>query len=311
MRTQSFVFVIASLAAFASRADGLTEVTKPIGVPDEVVVAAPEPRYVAPTLRDRVGRVWAPVYLNGLGPFRLVLDTGANRSAITQLVATRIGAPVLASTARLLGVTGSSTVPVILIDSMEVGDLWLAGRKVAIVNEVFGGADGVLGADGLSDKRVFIDFRNDEIRIQHSRRKNRPRGFTRVPVELRHGHLLMFDVKVAGVRTKAMLDTGAQVTIGNESLREALARKSRRRAVNSIVGVTLDVQEGEAFDAPPVSIGKLTISGMQVTFADFHIFDAWKMNEKPALLFGMDVIGLLDTLIIDYKHEELYLRARK
>ena len=49
----------------------------------EVVVQALEPRYVAPTLRDRIGRIWAPVMINGKGPFRLVLDTGASRSAVS------------------------------------------------------------------------------------------------------------------------------------------------------------------------------------------------------------------------------------
>src|SRR4026209_2311683 len=58
---------------------------------EEVIVAAPEPRYVAPTLRDRIGRVWAPVYINGQGPLRLVLDTGASSSAVTALAAERLG----------------------------------------------------------------------------------------------------------------------------------------------------------------------------------------------------------------------------
>jgi len=52
----------------------------------EIVVEAPEPRYVAPTLRDRIGRIWAPVRINGRGPFRLVVDTGSNRSAVTTSV---------------------------------------------------------------------------------------------------------------------------------------------------------------------------------------------------------------------------------
>jgi hypothetical protein len=56
-----------------------------------VLVTAPEPRYVAPTLRDRIGRIWAPVFLNGKGPFRLVLDTGASRSAVIPTVAERLG----------------------------------------------------------------------------------------------------------------------------------------------------------------------------------------------------------------------------
>lgn len=49
---------------------------------------------------------------------------------------------------------------------------------------------------------------------------------------------------------------------------------------------------------------------MRVTFGDIYIFDAWKMTKEPALLIGMDVIGLLDSLIIDYKRKELHLRPR-
>ena len=121
----------------------------------------------------------------------------------------------------------------------------------------------------------------------------------------------MFDVTLAGVRTKAMLDTGAQTTIGNNSLRAALARRARRGSTDSIIGVTLDVQQGETIAAPPVDIGDITIRGMHVTFGDIYIFDAWKMTEEPALLIGMDIIGLLDALIIDYKRKELHLRPRR
>src|SRR5690349_2010544 len=60
-------------------------------LPAEVVVQAPEPRFVARTLRDRIGRIWAPVLINGHGPFRLVLDTGASDSAITAPVAQALG----------------------------------------------------------------------------------------------------------------------------------------------------------------------------------------------------------------------------
>ena len=61
---------------------------------EEVLVTAPEPRFVAPTTWDRIGRVWAPVMINGQGPFRLVLDTGASRSAITRAVVDELGLPI-------------------------------------------------------------------------------------------------------------------------------------------------------------------------------------------------------------------------
>ena len=280
------------------------------GAAEEVVVAAPEPRYVAPTLRDRIGRIWAPVYINGQGPFRLVLDTGANSTAVIPSLPERIGVPIDATTVRLLGATGSAHVPTIRVSSIEVGDLALGDRKVAIVPDVFGGAEGILGADGLSDKRVEIDFRHDRIAIRRSVGAPRLDGYTRVPVRIRYGHLLMFDVKLAGIRTRAMLDTGAQTTVGNAKLRAALAKRAAKGVPSSIIGVTLDSQDGEMLFAPPVSIGSVTVQGMRVTFGDLYIFDAWKMTDYPALLIGMDIIGLLDSMVIDYKRKELHLRTR-
>ncbi len=53
-----------------------------------------EPRYVAPTRRDRIGRIWAPVYINGQGPFRLVLDTGSSHAAVNASVAATLGIPL-------------------------------------------------------------------------------------------------------------------------------------------------------------------------------------------------------------------------
>src|SRR5579862_3418443 len=59
----------------------------------QVTVAAPEPRFVAPTRRDRIGRIWAPVFIDGKGPFRLALDSCADTSGITKRVAQALGLP--------------------------------------------------------------------------------------------------------------------------------------------------------------------------------------------------------------------------
>jgi predicted aspartyl protease len=279
--------------------------------PEEVLVTAPEPRYVAPTQRDRIGRIWAPVYIDGKGPFRLVLDTGANRSVVTRTTAQRLGKATENSTAvQLHGVTGKARVPTIEVDSLEVGDLWLDERKLPVVQDVFGGAEGALGTEGLADKRIFIDFRKDAISILRSKGERPPPGFRRIPVKLRSGRLLMFEIMLGGVRTQAMLDTGAQVTIGNTSLREALARRIRKEQETQIVGVTLEVATAHAINAPPIDIGGIKISGMQVTFGDLYIFEAWKLTKQPALLIGMDVIGVFDAIVIDYRLKEVHLKAR-
>jgi hypothetical protein len=39
-----------------------------------------------------------------------------------------------------------------------------------------------------------------------------------------------------------------------------------------------------------------------------RIFEHWQLTQEPALLIGMDALGLLDALIIDYRRHELQLR---
>jgi hypothetical protein len=48
-----------------------------------------------------------------------------------------------------------------------------------------------------------------------------------------------------------------------------------------------------------------------MTFADFEIFEHWKMIDEPAMLMGMDVLGLVETLIIDYRRKELQVKVRR
>ena len=76
------------------------------------------------------------------------------------------------------------------------------------------------------------------------------------------------------------------------------------------MGVTLDVAMGDNIPTPPITFGKATISGVRVTFTDTAIFQHWGLTNEPALLLGMDVLGLLDVLIIDYKTKELHVRFR-
>ena len=162
----------------------------------DVVVSAPEPRYVAPTLRDRIGRIWAPVLINDKGPFRLVLDTGADNSAVSAAVAEAIGVvPNPEDSVNLRGVTGTRVVPTIHVDSIVVGDLELHSKRLPIISDALGGADGILGTEGLLDKRIFIDFRHDKIRISKSHREKAEPGFTTIPVHITNGLLLVADVR--------------------------------------------------------------------------------------------------------------------
>jgi len=285
----------------------------PSGPLPDVVVEAPEPRYVAPTRRDRIGRIWAPVLINDQGPFRLVLDTGASNSAVTAEVAAALGLPLDTDKPVILrGVTGSREVPTIPIDSLVVGDLELHSKRLPIVVSALGGAEGVLGTEGLQDKRIYIDFRHDKITIFRSHSQRAPPGFVTIPITVVNGLLLIADIKIGTLRAKAIIDTGGQGTLANLPMRDALLNRMRPEDLRAdeITGATLDVQRGDSLVMPPIRIGELTIRGAHITVGDMYIFQHWKMTREPALLIGMDVLGLLDTLIIDYRRHELQVLQR-
>ena len=285
--------------------------SEPPGDLAEVVIRAPEPRFVAPTLRDRIGRIWAPVWINGKGPFRLVLDTGANHSGLAAQVADRLGIPLdQSSPVWLRGVTGVEMVPTIRVDSFTVGDLVLSSSILPIVTDAMGGAEGVLATNEFEDQRIVIDFRRDRIDIRHSRGERMPANFIAIPLERSSTGLLVFHAQVGGVRVKAIVDTGGQTTIGNLAMRDVLVRRRVRGETVQIYDVTDQAQSGELLPCPPIEFGALRIVNAHITYGRMQVFEHWHLTQEPALLLGMDVIGLLDVFIIDYRRHQLELLMR-
>jgi predicted aspartyl protease len=278
----------------------------------EVVVEAPEPRFVAKTTRDRIGRIWAPVLIDGKGPFRLVLDTGANHSAVIPSTAAALGSPGAANAMVVTGFTGSAVVPTIMVSRLEVGDLLMGPETLPIVGDVFGGAQGVLGNEGLAGKRILADFSHDHLEISTSHGEPAHVGFSVVRLKVAEGGLLLADMRVGGIRCTAIIDTGAQGTVGNLPLREALARRPRPTDKPAqIEGVTLDVQTGDSIAAPQIEMGGLKINGVHITFGDMYLFEHYHLTQKPVLLLGMDLLGSFDVLIIDYRMRELQIRLTR
>jgi len=273
----------------------------------EVLVEGHEPRYVAPTRRDKIGRIWAPVMIDGKGPFRLVLDTGATHSVVNNDVALALGIKPEDRGATLLrGVTGVATVPTIPVRSFEVGDLLIEPAVLPIIADAMGGADGILGNEGLRDKRIVIEFLRDRITITHSHGERATAGWVPVPLRFGMDGLLTVPAHVGTHRAIAVIDTGAQRTLGNLALRRILQEDRRRDGrLTQVYGASQAEQDGDSLAAPPIALGHATIDGARIIYSDFSIFQHWGLDDEPALIVGMDVLGLLDTLVIDYKRREL------
>lgn len=309
----AIVACIAAALLPGTQALAQAESVVPQPVLEEVVVSAPEPRYVAPTTRDRIGRIWAPVLINGKGPYRLVLDTGASRSAVTQRVVDDASLPVRSRPVRLRGVTGSAIVPAVHAETLEFGELVIENATLPVVADAFGGADGVLGGDGMQDKRIHIEFLKDRISILRSRGAAAPAGFSTVPFKYRLNGGMRIEVMVGPIRTTAVIDSGAQATVGNLALREALARRRGEKDPydDAIIGVTEDIQQATRVRIPSIVAGDLLVKNAEIMFSDLHIFEHWQLVSRPAVIIGMDVLGTLDTLVIDYRRNELQIKVRR
>jgi predicted aspartyl protease len=261
------------------------------------------------TQRDRHGRVLAPVFINGQGPFSLVVDTGANGSAISPDVAAALALePGRFPEVLLHGVVGSPKRQAVRVESIAVGDATLSNASLPIVIEALDGADGFLGTGAFSDKRVLLDFRQGNIKVSDARPSSEARGFIGVPADLSRAQLVTVDARVNGIRVKAVLDTGAGGTIGNLAMRNLLPSAPSARTRDQIVGVTDEILSGETRSVPPIVLGTMQIVGARVSFADVAIFDYLRWSDRPALLLGMDVLGRFDSMIIDYKAGTLKLR---
>src|SRR5512139_2882448 len=114
---------------------------------------AAEVVYVERTQPDRIGRILAPVYVNGQGPFKFIVDTGASRSVIAPHVAQALGlTPDTSRPVQLRGITGTANVPSILVEKLQAGDLKVERQRMpVIVPSVMADADGILGVDGFKN----------------------------------------------------------------------------------------------------------------------------------------------------------------
>ena len=67
-----------------------------------------------------------------------------------------------------------------------------------------------------------------------------------VPAQYRSGQLVIFDADVDGIPVRAFLDSGAQITCGNEALREALVAAdpdyAQRMAHTQLISATGQIE---------------------------------------------------------------------
>jgi predicted aspartyl protease len=112
------------------------------------------------TIRYTPGqRIIVDAKINGGTNTKLLLDTGADTTLISPLVLSAAGTPLTrgGTTTRITGVTGSSDVQRVAVDSIEIGEARVSGLQVVAHDMGQPGIDGLLGRDFLDRFKVTID----------------------------------------------------------------------------------------------------------------------------------------------------------
>ena len=132
-------------------------------------------------------------------------------------------------------------------------------------------------------------------------------------MELSFKGLMLVSARIGRLPVKAIIDTGAERTLGNSALQRALNIGDNTHTsppTTGVQGVTAQIQPAYLLSTPTIKLGDMYIAQVEVSFGDIHVFKIWGMEKEPALLIGMDVLGVLDTIIIDYGRKQLLLKSR-
>ncbi len=284
-----------------------------------VAPAAPVTDPTVPALADQLAfgddgpRMTVPVQIAGAGPFEFVIDTGAQRTVISRELAGRLGLPT-GRMVRLTGMTGTQDVGTVVIPSISVSTLGGERIEAPALSALHLGAPGMLGIDALQGHALAIDF--DAQRMTVTPARKRGERVRRAPDEIviqaksLFGQLVVTDARIAGERVRVILDTGSVVSMGNMALRRRLAKRGKVAPI-TLISVTGGQLVADYGTVKSVKIGDAEIQDMPIAFADVPPFRVFGLENKPAIMLGMDVLKLFTKVQIDFANRELRLSLPK
>ncbi|MES2289693.1 MAG: retroviral-like aspartic protease family protein [Pseudomonadota bacterium] len=257
-------------------------------------------------------RMTVMVHVNDKGPYRFVVDSGADTTVVGQRIARALALP-LGRPAILNGITATNRVDRVLVDSLTIGDTTINNLQLPVLNEADLGGEGMIGIDGLVEQRLMLDFEKRVIKVEDARRPA-PRyenGDIVVTAYLRRGQLIMTQARANGRQVSAVIDTGSEITIGNIVLRDQLLRRGAKMTpieVTGVTGVTIKLQVARVRE---LRLGPVVLADVPIAFADVPPFTVFALKDQPALLLGTDLMDAFRRVSLDFRARKVRFQLRR
>ena len=257
-------------------------------------------------------RMVVPVQVNGQGPFRFAVDSGADTSVIGQRRARALDLPA-GTPVTLHGTTASSVVPRVLVDELNLGQSTIRALELPVLQERHLGADGLIGIDALVEQRLMLDFEAQAIRIEDARRPAKMLdGEVVVTARLRRGQLILTQARANDRAVDAVIDTGSEITIGNLALRDQLIRKHPDAfttvIATGVTGVSVPLQIARVRE---LRLGPVLLQDVPIAFADVPPFAVFGLADRPALLLGTDLMATFRRVSLDFRARKVRFQLRR
>ena len=251
-------------------------------------------------------RMTVSVKLSGAGPYQFLVDTGADRTAVSRELVARLSLPS-AGGAQLHSISGVSEISTARVQNVELTE-HPETIDAAVLDRANIGADGIVGSDLLRSERVQFDFDKQTMTIVPSQEPDfrSEQGTIVVRAWRKNGRLVVTDAEVDGRRLTVIIDTGSDVSIGNEALRsrlpvEDLVDIGKNVELESVTGAKI---LGDSMFIRKMTIGEITLSNLAVVITDAHTFKQLGFANKPALLLGMNALRAFKKVSIDFANRK-------
>ncbi len=257
-------------------------------------------------------RLSVDVHVNGRGPYRFIVDSGADTSVVGLRIARDLQLP-LATPAILNGMTSRNIVDRVKVDRLSVGSNTIGSVDLPALREVDVGGDGIIGIDALVQQRLMMDFEKHLIKVEDARVPERHEpGDIVVTARRLRGQLILTHVKAAGYDLDAVIDTGSEITIGNLALRDKLIRGNRDKFLTvDVIGVTGETVKLLVARIGELQLGPVTLRDVPMAFQDVPPFKMFGLANQPALLLGTDLLDTFRRISLDFRARKVRFQLRR
>jgi hypothetical protein len=311
---------LSALAADVTVAAQAPKIEKPRTVPSTQLPPLP-PAVIDDTLaiggedinaRKVATRMTVEVHVNGRGPYRFLVDSGADTSVVGLRIASQLQLP-LGTPAILHGTTASAQVDRVLVDELSLGQSTIRQLEIPALREEDLGGEGMIGIDALVQQRLMMDFEKRVIKAEDARQPAKMLdGEIVVTARRRRGQLILTQVSAAGLPVEAVVDTGSEISIGNLALRDKLIRGNRRNfvtvAATGVTGVTINLQLARVSE---LRLGSVILRDVPIAFADVPPFKVFGLSREPALLLGTDLLETFRRVSLDFRARKVRFQLRR